>query len=275
MRTLRSITILFMLFGTAAILLSLQCKSSTILQSSRENNSITVDGNLADWNGLLIHAENVPVVMGAANNDSALYLCFVSDDRETVRQIVRHGLTVWFETPRSRWGIRFPMGMEHLALPSLRPPRDDPEAMNQAIARAFDILEIVGPGKNDTVPMKTAIADSFGITVKADPAMEKLSYELRVPLHADSSRKYAALPGNDSTVAITVESAAPASYSHNESMNPGQGIDGDNTGFGQRGGNMGGGAQGGMPGMGMRRGGAPVEGDNFEFGVRVKLAGKK
>ena len=67
-------------------------------------------------------------------------------------------------------------------------------------------MELLGPGKDDSVPVKTRVAESFGVVVRMFPSEENLVYEIKESLRQDSLCKYAIDIGNDSLLTIAFES---------------------------------------------------------------------
>ena len=141
------------------------------------------------------------------------------------------------------------------------------------------MLEVISPGMRDTVPIKLTVARSFGLQLKAVPTRERFVYELRVPLHTDSTAVYGLNVGRDSLFTMGIESqASEAGTNHAEHSDAG----------GMGGGGMGGGGMGGGHGMGGHMGGGHHHGggagnggsqgsrhepsEPFAFQVHVKLA---
>lgn len=82
---------------------------------------IAVDGDYRDWEGSLYHFEEQSVYAGVLRDATYLYLCLSSSDRARVQQVVRGGLTVWFDPEASKtrgFGLRFPLGGEPRTEPS-------------------------------------------------------------------------------------------------------------------------------------------------------------
>jgi hypothetical protein len=131
----------------------------------------------------------------------------------------------------------------------------DPEAMRSRMEAALQEMELLGPEKNDSVPVRTVVAESFGFTVRLFPSDENLIYEIKVPLQQDSLSKYAIDIGNDSLLKVTFESTVPDVDMHSRGEG---GMEAPNMGGGgmSGGGRPGGGGMGGGGG-GMSGGGRP------------------
>jgi hypothetical protein len=174
--------------------------------------------------------------------------------RAVNRQILRFGFTTWFTSPSKkgkRFGIHFPLGMRKNAA-TWRADREsmhDPEAMRERLQESLQEMELLGPEKNDSVPVKTAVAESFGLAVRLFPSDENIVYEIKVPLRQDSVSKYAMDIGNDSLLKVTFESTVPDVDMHSrgdggmETQHMGGG-GGGMSGGGRSGGGMGGGGRG-------------------------------
>ncbi|NWF88672.1 MAG: hypothetical protein HXY50_04325 [Ignavibacteriaceae bacterium] len=93
---------------TALVFLS-GCSSSQQVTSLPNNNEIKVDGDLSDWQDLT-NIKNENISFGFKNDEHALYLVMVTNDRSKIMKIMRGGLEVWLEPENSddKIGIRFP-----------------------------------------------------------------------------------------------------------------------------------------------------------------------
>lgn len=283
----------YLFFGIAAVLLFIECHPSKVIECSALRNPITIDGSSADWAGLITHDPDQPFGIGIANDGKYLYICLVSDDRRIHRQVMRYGLTVWFEggtAAKQRLGIRYPTGLAGTGF-ALRSSGEEPRDtgfMREKIEEMLDAIEVIGPGKKmDTLPMKLTVAESsFDLKMKAVSSMEQFTYELRVPLSADSTTPYAVPPAKKSLITLVLESSAPSETGTSEEGReggPGMGRDGGGFGGveGLGGGGYGGGHRGGGGGHhGGRGGGSGYQGGHheppepFTVELAVKLAGK-
>jgi hypothetical protein len=93
----------------AVLVLLSGCSNSRQVTSLPSNTEIKIDGDLADWQDLTnIKDENIS--FGFRNDDKALYLVMVTNDRSKIMKIMRGGLEVWVEPSNSddKIGIRFP-----------------------------------------------------------------------------------------------------------------------------------------------------------------------
>lgn len=204
----------FPCLGIAALFLLIQCNSSIAINSTRLKDKIIIDGDISDWNGLIKKDPDEKFGIGIANDDSSLYVCLISEDRRIIREVMKHGMTIWFETgksDRNRIGLRFPMGTANSrgAFRGFRQAQGDTEAVRRMIEESFETMEILGPGKEDTVPMKTTVAENFGIKLKAVPDMGKFACEVKVPFSPiDSTSKYFISGDKNSLITIVLESSS-------------------------------------------------------------------
>src|SRR4051794_26735241 len=77
--------------------------------SGRRNDAITIDARFEDWPGNLEPFGDKPVSVQFLNDGEFLYMRLTASDPATRMQIVRQGLTVWFDPAggtKKRFGIR-------------------------------------------------------------------------------------------------------------------------------------------------------------------------
>ncbi len=228
----------------AILLLITTCESPVIVQSTWTDLEPAIDTTLDQWKNETQYPVDPQFGIGVKNDGRNLYLCMTSWKRTLNSQLVRVGFTTWFTSTSKkgkRFGIRYPMGMMGSGAGSganrgRRPDTQDKKAMFDL---AFQEMELLGPEKTDSVPVKTAIAESIGIAVRILPTEENLVYKLKIPLREDSSAKYAIDIGNDSLLSVTFEMTVPAA---GENHAGGQG--GSSEMPGAQGGGMGGGGRG-------------------------------
>ena len=246
------------IFGLVAVALLLQCKSTIVMKSVWLKDKVTIDGDFSEWKGLLQTPSDL-FAIGIGNDDSSLYICLHSEDRGMVHQVMKYGLTLWFENGKSaknRVGIRFPMGRTGgRGVRRFQEARPDSEALQRLREESLTTMEVLGPGKNDTIPMTISVAQSWGrLALKATSDMEQFTYELKIPLHADSTAKIATPISRDSLIMVVLESVVPEQNGAESNEEHGEE---SGRGFGGGGGGHGGGGHGGGGGghMGGRHGG--------------------
>ncbi len=232
---------------------------------------IAIDGDSGDWAGPLASLdEKHPINAAVANDGHSLYLVFSTSDAAVRRQIMRQGLTVWFDPgggEKKHFGIKFPVGFT----PGMGGrgrrggrggfgPRgggdgDDPGASEGTPDQPDQMeppnrLEVYGPVKDDA---HTFVLDAApGIAVKVGQVEGYLVYELKVPLARTSETPYAIEASAGSVIGLGLETPEIERPQRMEGVGGrGGGMGGRGGGMGGRGGGMGG--RGG--GMGDRRSG--------------------
>jgi hypothetical protein len=102
------------------------------LESRPLAHEITVDGKDDDWHGNLYVNMEGQYSLGFVNDQQNLYVCLVVTDPYKRAQILRGGLTLWFDPKGGQektFGIKFPMGMQ--AGPRPTRPEGRPETQPQ------------------------------------------------------------------------------------------------------------------------------------------------
>jgi uncharacterized membrane protein YgcG len=242
--------------GLAIVLLA-ACGPRIIVKSMWTDSQSAIDADSAQWKDATQYPADPQFGIGVKNDGRNLYLCVTSWKRAVNHQVLRYGFTAWFTSKSKkgkRFGIRYPMGMAQSgagwhANRGRQPDANDGKNM---LDLAFQEMELLGPEKTDSVPVRTVIAESLGIAVRILPSEENMIYKVKVPLREDSLAKYAIDIGNDTLVSVTVETTAPDAA---ENHAGGQG--GSET-SGAAGGGMQGGGMGG--GRGMHGGGGGMHG---------------
>jgi hypothetical protein len=201
MRSTRTALCLALLMGAG-----LFASTPQRIDSSWRDHDIAIDGDNGDWPGpLRAVEENRPILAGAANDGQFLYLVLSTSDVAVRRQILRQGLTVWFDPAggdKKHFGIKFPVGVMTEDSPSRRrggvpsdPGSADPAPADRTQPEPVNRLEIYGPKKNDAHNFVTEMAP--GIAVKVGQVEGYFVYELKVPIATGPEWPYAieARPG--------------------------------------------------------------------------------
>jgi hypothetical protein len=235
----------------AILLLITTCESPAVVRSTWTDLEPAIDTNLDQWKNATQYPADPQFGIGVKNDGRNLYLCMTSWKRAVNSQLVRFGFTTFFTSKSKkgkRFGIRYPMGMMGGGAGSgaNRGRRADAQDKKAMYDLAFQEMELLGPEKDDSVPVKTAIAESLGIAVRLLSSEESLVYKLKVPLRQDSLAKYAIDIGNDSLLSVTFAMTVPEA---GENHAGGQG--GSSPMPGGQGGGMGGGGRGMHGGGGM------------------------
>ncbi len=245
----------------------LACEPPLIIQSKWTDAEVAFRGDTGAWKTMVQYPEDPQFGIGARNNGKYLYLCMASWKREANGKIIRYGFTTWFTSKSrkgKRFGLHFPMGLPGNGVAGGRHHHRgaEPPADRDQLEESFQKMELLGPGKNDSIPVKTAIAETFGISTRIFPTEENLVYFIKIPLNSDSANPYAINAGTDSLVSVSFASDVPdlpsAQSGESESSSPPMGV---------------GGGGGGRQGGGMHSGGGGHEGSAQEDIVEPFAAG--
>ena len=230
--------------------------------------AITIDGNFDDWKGNAGALEPFgkdPLSIQALNDGTFLYLRLSASEPAVRGQIVRRGLTIWFDPKggtKKSFGIRYPMiedpdggvrgasrgigGYGGHRRPTGEGGDNGSAATPDESEQPPDRVDIVGPGKGDEVSLTREHLQ--GVDVAFTTVQGVLQYELKVPLARSSDNPYAIGAAPESTIGIGLETPRPTERSFGgEPGGFGGGMGGGyggRGGFG-RGGGMGGGRRGG------------------------------
>ncbi|HUI92047.1 MAG TPA: hypothetical protein VLX68_07360 [Chitinivibrionales bacterium] len=242
--------ILFPVVSALLFMLLSTCNPPVVVESKWAPSPPPFDGNPAPWKDVMQYPDDPQFGIGVRNDGTFLYLDMTSWKRDVNTQILRFGFTTWFTSPSKkgkRFGIHFPLGMKNAPpLHSTAERARDPQAMRERMEQTLQEMELLGPGKEDSIPVKTGVAESFGIIVRLFPSDENLVYQIKVPLRSDSLCKYAVDIGNDTLLNVTFESSVPDIDPHGQGesgseMQPtgGGGMHGEGSGGGMHGGGHG------------------------------------
>jgi hypothetical protein len=179
------------------------------LTSKWRENEILIDGSSAEWGNSLNTFEKEKVAVGLANDSENLYLCVILMDRQTQMQVVRMGLTLWFDSTGADskiFGVHFPLGIRSMDF-SRRPADQSGEERNRLSAsemlRMLHEMEILGA--DNKVLEKFLNLHSAGLQASINDSTGSLVYELKVPLHGNSDHPYAIGTGPGRTFSIGLE----------------------------------------------------------------------
>ena len=97
--------------GLSLGLLTLTASEKPHFESKGLDGAITVDGKFDDWYGNLQPFGSDPVSIQFLNDGQFLYVRVTASDSATRMQIMRMGMTVWFDSgggTKKKFGIRYP-----------------------------------------------------------------------------------------------------------------------------------------------------------------------
>jgi hypothetical protein len=196
-----------------AISLILGCSAPNQALSNWTANKILVDGDLADWSGIIKKEEGKNYSLGISNDDKFFYLSLATDNRMTMMQMIRSGITIWikpFGYDTDVFGIKYPI-VKQADLSEFRGMNRD--MMNPAnlenIFKSFlekqNELEIINPDKYPIAAMP--IENNMGIKAKLGYSNQNFVYELQIPLMVTDDHQFAlgTLPGEDFGIRIEVD----------------------------------------------------------------------
>lgn len=245
----------FLLFGAFGLIMSfvfVSCEKYEFKSRWRDRD-IVVDGRSVDWLDTLIYVEEFNVSVGIANDSDYLYICAVVENPLVRMQVMRQGLTVWFDPKGGRekvMGLRFPLGSQGMREPpSEFGEEPDLEKFQRSFLMSLNELEILGPDRKEKLRMRKA--EAKGVDVVISFSSGKLVYELKIPLIESSDWPYAinVEPGSSFGIGIETSSRRDMGQSpRRKTGGMGRPSGGGNPGMGGRGG-MGQMPGGGRPGM--------------------------
>ncbi len=255
----------FLLIFLAWGLIACSSFKTFMTQSRTPERQVAIDGRSDDWAGNLFIVKNEGVTLGFLNDQEYFYVCLRAEDNSRRGQIMRSGLTVWFDPKggkKKTLGIKFPLGLP----PDERPmPRGDfgeeeeePDSKRPG-EENLNELEIIRSENEE--PEKMEVAEAKGIEIKALPSRGGLVYELKIPLVQSDENPIAvgAEPGKTIGVGFETGKFDFNSMSRRPGRMPGTG------GMPPMGGGM------GRGGMGRMGGGMPQMPEDLKIWATVKL----
>jgi hypothetical protein len=247
------------------------CGGSVELASVRNDRTIMVDGNLADWQNIPMHTDKNNVTTAVCNDDKYLYLLISSPEREFQMQFIGRGFTVWFD-PRGgeekTLGIHFPLGGRRPQDGS-REASSNPEEISRRMLESATELEILGPGKDERY--REPVAEEKEVLAKASFSNGTLVYELRVPLRSEGGHPYAIGATGGSPVGVGLEVAVPSEEQMSQ-WRERAGSSGEGTERPEEGGRGYGQGRGGRGGRGGMPPGSRGRPEPYKLWMNVKLA---
>jgi hypothetical protein len=156
--------------------------------------------------------EKEQLSLGFFNDQDSLYVCLVAEGNFTRAQILRGGLTVWFDPEggkEKKFGIRYPLGASAREM-QMPPEMGNPEETNERSPKeAMNELEIIRSKKAEPERMELAKAKDNGLEVVAAPSSGLVVYELKIPLLAKEGQPLAVGAKPGATIGIGFETSKP------------------------------------------------------------------
>ena len=257
--------------GLSLGFLTLAASEKPHFESKGLDSAITVDGKFDDWYGNLQPFGADPVSIQFLNDGQFLYVRVTASDAATRNEIMRQGMTVWFDSgggTKKKLGIRYPV-VEHGQGPDAEgsgsrgggggyggyggarahhgdgPPPEESDSPS-------DRVDILGPGKDDARSLTREHLSGVDVAVRTEQGT--LQYELKVPLAKTDDHPYAIETAGGKTIGVGLETGKAEQHSSTAGRGGGMGGGGGGGGMGGMGGG-GRGHGGGGGGGGMGRGG--------------------
>jgi len=243
-------------------------------ESSPRLEAVTIDGKFDDWPGNLEPFADKPLSLQFQNDGEYLYMRLAASDNATRIQILRQGLTVWFDPgggTKKHFGIRYPV-IDKAQYPDSgqggrggggygghrggsQPGHEGTPESEPAEPSRTERVDILGPGKDDAREMTRDHLPGIDVALRTEQGI--LQYELKVPLARTEDHPMAIEAQAGKPVGFGFD--APKSQQQSGNYGRGGGMGGYGGGMGGRGGGMGGhgGGMGGHGGGGQRGSEAP------------------
>ncbi len=204
------------------------------LQSHWRDHEVVIDGKNTEWYGFSVVLDKERVSASLLNDEDYLYIGLVVTDRGLQRQIMRQGITFWFDRNGSddkKFGIRFPLGFSRPGFSRDKMgERGGSDQQRENVSDGSSELEIYRLGGEQHQRM--TMAQASGIEARFHTLHDTLMYELKVPLADNASHPFAIDTTPGSVIGVGVES------SHDFEKPPEGTVEGEGGrgGFGGRGG---------------------------------------
>lgn len=251
-------------------------------ESSPVTEPVTIDGKFEDWPGNLEPFADKPLALQFQNDGDYLYLRLSASDQATRMQILRQGLTVWFDPgggTKKHLGIRYPV-IDHPQYGSGQQggyggggggyggyggghrggsggasggdqPPDSGGGSSASEPSPTERVDVLGPGKDDAHEFTRDHLPGIEVALRTEQGV--LQYELKVPLVKTTDHPDAIEAASGKPVGFGFETPKPQQASMNQGGRGGGmggygGMGGRGGGMGGRGGGMGHGGGGGQHG---------------------------
>ena len=109
------ISSLLLLVSTMMLIILNGCSSGLKLTSDWQQGEMNIDGSDSQWQRGLYYDKESDIVYGVRNDDKYIYVFLKTQNRSTQMQIMRQGLTVWFDREDGKnqtFGIKYPMSWQ-------------------------------------------------------------------------------------------------------------------------------------------------------------------
>lgn len=237
------------------------------LKSHWRDREIIIDGKNTEWNGYLTALEDdKQTSVGLLNDDTYLYVGVVTSNPTLQRQIMRGGITLWFDREGGqdkKFGIHYPLGLGRITPQSPDRGTGDAQGQEPRAVNSEDFsgdVEITGPVAGEVHRM--TMAQTGGIEARFHTDDGVMVYELKVPLMDNGPHLFAIGTKPGAPIGMGLETMTARSFERPAEESQGYG-GGRRGGFGGRGG------RGGPGGPRMRSGQMP---EPLKVWAKVQLA---
>jgi hypothetical protein len=180
------------------------CSSGLKLASDWQQGEMNIDGSDSEWQRGLYYDKESDMVYGVRNDDKYVYIFLKTQNRSTQMQIMRQGLTVWFDREDGKnqtFGIKYPIIQQETH--ARFSPDTNEEILYTFLDQEFPEMEIIGPKKENV--QRFSLLEAPGIRVKLGRIRETLIYELCVPLNKTFEHPFAIEPISEHRIGIEFE----------------------------------------------------------------------
>ncbi|MBU8922979.1 MAG: hypothetical protein KOO63_14270, partial [Bacteroidales bacterium] len=239
------------------------------------NREISIDGMDSEWGGLvLLHDVDTSTRISITNDDRFIYACISTRDPKTQIQVIKNGLTVWFDKDGGKeceFGINYPMRSfteNGLAgeMAGFRPPEGmdrnstggntrgmdrrtsaniDPRMIRLLMNDIPGSLDIIRPESDMRMTRSITETAELGIDVSMEMRDDNLVLEMKIPFTEQGESLFSIGAGPDSKIGIgfvvgriKMQNNMKRPGSMDPGMRPGRGMGGGGRGGGGRGGGM-------------------------------------
>lgn len=233
------------------------------IKSRWRDRDVVIDGKNTEWRYLTV-LDDKETSVGALNDGNFVYLILITSNRDLHNQVMRRGLTFWFDHDGGtdkKFGVHYPIGLGGFRASQEGRPDGEDQAQDMRKENSVEELEIYGPKEDDRHRM--TMAETGGIEARFRTVNDVLVYELKVPLADNGSHPFAIGPGT--LIGVGIETLTDRSPEKPQEEFAG--------GTGERGGRpMGGRGGGGRRGGGGGRSGTSGRSEPFKMWAKVQLA---
>ncbi len=191
------------------------------LQSIWKDFEIEIDGKDNDWDDAKIYMKDKNLVVGIANDDEFLYLCFYPTTNRSIKNAIQQGISFWFNTDGKKNrdnGFSYPLAMnkpstnnKESSKTKFTSGKNMKEERNMNLERLVYNLKLNNNNieiNNEHGIQKIPITAIYGMDICIDAANNVFAYEAKIPLN-DIKASFNLGVEAGSEIMIGVQSKAP------------------------------------------------------------------